>query len=122
MATDEEILAEKQIIIMELSEHDAVSGMIAPNIDALWNSMTAKSNGDLELQTLLVKRRAIDILIGSNWRNSAAPLTDNRQSRLLLDPVSVLRLMRENTQNQIESHASIGRINIDWVEADDREF
>lgn len=121
--TEDQIAAEKQIIIMELSEHDANSTLIAPNIDALWTSMSSLSGGDVGLQSLLTKRRAIDILIGSNWRTGAAPLSGSRsQSHQLIDPVSVLRLMREDVQSQIASYATMGRLNLDIYEPDESEF
>jgi hypothetical protein len=114
VATDEEILTKKTLILMEIGEFDA-SGPVAPNIDALWTAESLKGGTDLELQYLFVKRKALDITIGSIWRGNFVPV-GSVQHKALDDRSNFLRQLRSDTQKEIDSYVSIATLNLDIYE------
>jgi hypothetical protein len=120
MATLAEIAAKKTLILMEIGEQDANSGPVAPNIDALWNAESGKGGSSLELSYLFVKRKALDITIGSIWRGTYIPV--GVQHKDLSDMVKFLQSERDAVQELINDTPSIGRINIDWAEPGNDEF
>lgn len=115
MATDAEILAKKQILLMELGEPDAVSTAVAPNIDALWNAESGQGGDYLELQYLFVKRKALDLVIGQVRRQASMCATDE-QRRVLDLRIKDLRDSRTETQGEINSFAGVYSFNLDIYE------
>jgi hypothetical protein len=121
VATTQEITAKKNLILLEIGEQDAVSGPVAPNIDALWDAESGKGGASLELSYLFVKRKALDLTIGSVWRGSYIPV-GLTQSKDLSGMVKFLQSERDAVQEQIDNYPSIGRINLDIYEPDGDEF
>jgi hypothetical protein len=114
VATTEEIDAKKTLILMEIGEFDD-SGPVASNIDALWNAESGKGGTDLELQYLFVKRKALDITIGSIWRGNFVPV-GTVQHKALDDRSNFLRQLRSDTQKEIDSYVGLATINLDIYE------
>jgi hypothetical protein len=114
VATTEEIAAKKSLILMEIGEFDN-SGPVAPNIDALWTAESGKGGTDLELQYLFVKRKALDITIGSIWRGNYVPV-GAIQHKALDDRTADLRSLRAACQQEIDSYVGVVTFNLDIYE------
>jgi exonuclease III len=114
VATQAQITAKKNLILIKLGEQDSNSGPIAPNIDAIWEGTYAQGGDDLELQTNIVLLECWDIFIASVMRGEYVPV--GTQHKPLEDKLTFYRQMRDAVQAKIDKSVVIATINLDIYE------
>jgi hypothetical protein len=117
--TDEE-LRYHTLILLDIGDNDD-SGPVANNITALWDIFNDRYGSDKYLTYLYVKRKAIDIWLGSIWKGNYVPV-GTVQHKALDDKANQLRAMRNDVQDEIDGYMTIGRINLDFLEPSGGEF